>query len=90
MELARDEGRKVLQRDIPIMEVESMREVAACGTAVVVTPISKVVYGDKVLKVGGSDTLEGSVGPVTKGLYDRVRQIQYGEVEDKFGWMQEI
>ena len=62
----------------------------ATGTAVVVTPISKVVYGDKVLKVGGSDTLEGSVGPVTKGLYDRVRQIQYGEVEDKFGWIFQV
>lgn len=32
---------------------------------------------------GGSD----ETGPVCKALYDRVRGVQAGELEDKFGWM---
>lgn len=32
---------------------------------------------------GGLDEM----GPVCKMLFDRVRDVQMGEVEDKFGWM---
>lgn len=30
------------------------------------------------------------MGSVCKALYDRVRAVQAGEVEDKFGWMEPI
>ena len=52
----------------------------------VVTPVNKIVYMDKVAVISeGSD-----VGPVTRKLYSRVRAIQNGESEDKFNWMIEI
>jgi len=49
MELAKDEGLKVEKRAIPVGELESFREVAACGTAVVVTPVNRIVHKDKVM-----------------------------------------
>ena len=48
LELARDEGLKVEERAVPISELKTMKEVAACGTAVVVTPVNRVVYKDEV------------------------------------------
>ena len=85
MELAKDEGLQVDHRPIPVSELSSLKEVAACGTAVVVTPVNKIVYQDEVIKIGG----EG-IGPMTTKLYNRVRAIQQGEEPDKFGWTVEV
>jgi branched-chain amino acid aminotransferase len=84
MELAKDEGLAVEQRAIPVSELKTLKEVAACGTAVVVTPVSKIVYQDEVIKIGSD---EKAIGPVTSKLYARVRAIQQGEEPDKWGWM---
>ena len=62
-------------------------EMAACGTAVVVTPVNKVMYKDTVATIGDKSV---SVGPTLKKLYNRVRSLQQGEEEDKFGWMTEV
>ena len=85
MELAKDSGIDVQVRPVPIEEVMQGKfdEIAACGTAVVVTPVDKIVYKDRVA------TLSGNVG-VIKKLYDRVRSIQNGEEDDRFGWMVEV
>lgn len=48
MQLAEDRGMKVEQRPIPLTEVGSFKEVAACGTAVVITPIKEIVAGGEV------------------------------------------
>ncbi|GMH67581.1 hypothetical protein TrST_g12348 [Triparma strigata] len=82
MDLAKDGGWKVEQREIPIKELETFEEVIACGTAVVVTPIGKVVKGDDIYNFGDGKT----VGETTMELYTRMRKIQNGEEEDKFGW----
>ncbi len=89
MELAADEGLDVQRRQVSINEVMqgNFNEIAACGTAVVVTPVNKVVYKDKVVNIGSP---ENPVGPVMKKLYDRVRSIQKGEEKDKFGWMVDV
>ena len=59
---------------------------AACGTAVVVTPVKSVLYNNAVHNVGsGAD----QVGPVVRSLYDSVRAIQVGDQEDTLGWMME-
>eukprot|EP00904_Undaria_pinnatifida_P004327 jgi/Undpi1/13896/HiC_scaffold_9.g03547.m1 len=84
MELARDQGMVVERRPVPFSEVGSFKEVAACGTAVVMTSIKSIVKGNEMISInGGSD----ETGPVCQALYDRVRGVQAGEVEDKFGWM---
>jgi len=89
MELAADAGMKVEMRPIKIDEVMegNFVEMAACGTAVVVTPVNKVMYRDTVATIGDKSV---SVGPTLKKLYNRVRSLQQGEEEDKFGWMTEV
>jgi len=81
-QLARDMGLKVEQRPVEFAEVPSFKEVAACGTAVVITPIKSLTKGDKTYKFGELDVL--------KQLYDRVRAVQLAEYEDKHGWTREI
>ncbi|GMH46538.1 hypothetical protein TrRE_jg4000 [Triparma retinervis] len=80
MSIALDEGLTVEQRDIEVGELKDFDECIACGTAVVVTPIGKVVKGDEVYNFGKE------TGETTMKLYNRVRDIQNGVEEDKFGW----
>eukprot|EP00555_Chaetoceros_dichaeta_P004824 CAMPEP_0198254962 /NCGR_PEP_ID=MMETSP1447-20131203/5199_1 /TAXON_ID=420782 /ORGANISM="Chaetoceros dichaeta, Strain CCMP1751" /LENGTH=421 /DNA_ID=CAMNT_0043941219 /DNA_START=30 /DNA_END=1292 /DNA_ORIENTATION=+ len=95
MTIASDEGMVVEEREVQLDELESFDEVLACGTAVVVTPVGSItLLGD----VEDPDDVEASdvkkfvfgdsseIGPVTRNLYDRVRAIQYGEEEDRYGW----
>ena len=85
MQLAADEGMTVEAREIGVDELGHLDEVLAVGTAVVVTPVGSVtrLSGDDVKRYefGG-----GEIGPTTRRLYDRVRAIQNGEVEDTYGW----
>ena len=48
LQQARDMGITVEERPVPWDEVPTLREVAACGTAVVVTPIKSITRGDQV------------------------------------------
>lgn len=86
MQLAEEEGMNVEQRDIDIQELEEFDEVLAVGTAVVVTPVGSITRldGDEVKQYTFGE--QGQIGPVTRKLYDKVRAIQNGEVEDKYGW----
>ena len=51
---------------------------------VVLTPIGRVAYKDTITSIGSNPE---EVGPALKTLYNRVRSIQNGDSEDKFGWM---
>ena len=82
MTIAEDEGMKVEQREIDVEELSNFDECIACGTAVVVTPVGKIVKGTDVYSFGDGKT----VGSTTMKLYNRVRNIQNGIEEDKFGW----
>jgi hypothetical protein len=62
MELAKDEGLVVEERTLPVEELKSLKEVAACGTAVVVTPVNRIVYKDEVRGAAGWRVLTGSRG----------------------------
>ncbi len=82
MQLAKDHGHKVEVRPVPFEELETFSEVAACGTAVVVTPVYEITRGDKVIKISDPD----KCGPITQKLFDGVQDIQYGRVPDTHGW----
>lgn len=83
MTLAADEGLEVVRRPIPFDEIPSFSEVAACGTAVVITPVNRIVRGDRVVEVGPRE----GAGPVFQRLYNRMRGIQVGDLPDVHGWM---
>lgn len=84
--IAADLGMKVERRHINIEELSSLREVGACGTAAVITPIYSITHGSKVYTYGS----ESEAGPVLTRLFERIQGIQYGEVEDRHGWMVQI
>lgn len=83
--LAQDLGIKTERRLVPVDELETFDEVGACGTAAVISPISEVNDLDtgKVYKF----CPDGKVGPVSKKLYETLVGIQYGDIEDKHGWV---
>jgi branched-chain amino acid aminotransferase len=81
-EIAKDLGLIVERRPVPLEELESFDEVGACGTAAIISPIGKIVDREtkKIYQYGKE------VGPYSKKLYQTLRGIQEGEIEDKFGW----
>ena len=81
-QLAQDFGMKVETRPVPFDELSSFSEIAACGTAVVVTPVYEIVRGSTVIHVGSPDRC----GPVVQKLFDAVQDIQYGRRPDTHGW----
>lgn len=85
-QLAKDAGRKVERRPIPYEEIKDFAEVAACGTAVVVTPVWEITRGDEVIKISDKD----AVGPVLQSLFTAVQDIQYGRTADTHKWCHAI
>ena len=82
--LAEDMGLVVEERPVPVEELASFEEAGACGTAAVISPIGYVFDIDTEEKITYGNGEE--VGPVSLALYNRLRDIQYGRAEDKFGW----
>lgn len=85
MQLAEDMGITVERRRIAKSELETFAEVGACGTAVVITPVGRIIHHAKVYTYD-----EKNIGPVSKKLYDRMTGIQYGEIPDQHHWMVEV
>lgn len=86
MQIAQDLGMKVECRPIPEEELETFEEAGACGTAAVISPIS---YLDD-LDTGHRYFFGDKPGPWSTRLYETLRAIQYGTLEDKHGWTKVI
>jgi len=82
MQIAENLGMTVERRQIPEEELETFEEAGACGTAAVISPIS---YIDD-LETGKRYDFGPEPGPKSKKLFETLRGIQYGIVEDKHGW----
>ena len=85
MSLAESMEIKVERRPILIDELPTFEEVGACGTAAVISPISQIV--DIEQNKIHNYCKDEKVGPVSKKLYERLVGLQFGEKEDKFGWI---
>ena len=92
--IAEDLGMKVEMRPIPVEELSEFEEVNACGTAVVITPIRSI--DDKPVLEGADvsrrwEIPSGEVcGRKSRMLYDRIRGIQDGIIDDSHGWCIEV
>lgn len=84
-QVARDLGMKVEKRQIPIEELETFEEAGACGTAAVISPIERI----DDIEMGKSYVIakDGKPGPWCRKLYDELTGIQFGDREDKHGWV---
>jgi len=82
---------KVSERKISMEELYQayqdglLEEAFGSGTAAVISPIGQLSWGDKHMVLN-----EGKTGAVAKGLYDTLTGIQYGQLEDPFGWIQKV
>jgi len=91
--ILKDWGYKVSERIISIDEIlenaqsGKLKEAFGTGTAAVITPVGLFHYKGKNLIVGGD---KNRVGELTKRLYDYLTNIQYGNIEDPYGWVLKI
>ncbi len=87
IELLASEGIQVSERLLSIDELEeaidngTLEEAWGCGTAAVISPIGELAYKDKKFVIN-----EGKIGPCAQKLYDSLTGIQWGRIEDTFGW----
>ena len=85
MTVARDYlGLECEEREVPFAELGEMAECGLCGTAAVISPVGSVVDGAKEYTF---DTSDGSMGPVTRRLYETLTGIQMGRIEAPKGWI---
>lgn len=95
MQIAADmEQMQVEARPVNVNEMNDFDEVLAVGTAVVVTPVGSIARMKQdnpseishVYQFGNGN----EIGPITKKLYQRIRDIQNGHVEDKYHWLVKV
>lgn len=82
MQVAQDLGIKVERRPIAVEELAQFQEAGACGTAAVISPISRLDDPE----VGKSYHFGDQPGPISTKLYNHLRAIQLGEEEDIHHW----
>ncbi len=85
MQLAEDLGLKVERRPIPEEELPTFEEAGACGTAAVISPISKL--DDPETGKSYVFSKDGNPGPWSTKLYKKLRAIQYGDEPDTHNWV---
>ena len=88
MQLAEDLGMTVERRQIPEEELETFEEAGACGTAAVISPISRI--DDLENNKSYVFSKDGKPGPISTKLYNKLRGIQYGTEPDMHGWTKVI
>ena len=91
IEVLKSLGYKVSERLLSVDELMEavkngkLEEAWGCGTAAVVSPIGRLMYEDTEYVINGE-----KIGNTTKQLYDILTGIQWGKVEDSFGWIYKI
>lgn len=80
-------GLEVEERPVALAEVGEFAECGLCGTAAVISPVGKIVdHGKEICFPSGMTDM----GPITKKLYDTLRDIQMGKIEGPAGWIKVI
>ncbi|MBE6727455.1 MAG: branched-chain amino acid aminotransferase [Ruminococcaceae bacterium] len=87
IEVLKNAGYTVNERLISVEELGealqngTLEEAWGCGTAAVVSPIGELCYKGEKFVINN-----GEIGKVTQMLYDTLTGIQWGKIEDSFGW----
>ncbi len=91
IEVLKNAGFKVSERLLSVdelieaMENGTLEEAWGCGTAAVVSPIGQLYYDGKTYTINNNE-----IGDVTHALYEKLTGIQWGKIEDPYGWTMEI
>ncbi len=91
IQLLRAQGLTVSERRISLEELKqaitagTLDEAFGTGTAAVISPIGELnIDGQKIL------INNGKIGPLAQKVYDDLTSIQWGKIEDKFGWTKSV
>lgn len=91
IELLRSKGYKVTERLVEADELTraykagKLNEAFGTGTAAVISPIGELNDGVNDMIIN-----DGKIGPIAQMLYDTMTGIQWGKIEDSFGWTTKI
>lgn len=91
IEVCKSKGIKVTERRITIQEIADaydagkLDEVFGTGTAAVISPVGHLKWNDKVMEIN-----DNKIGEISQMLYDTMTGIQWGKIEDTFGWTVEV
>ncbi len=91
IDVLRSLGYKVTERLLSVDELidalktGELEEAWGCGTAAVVSPIGRLMYKDVEYVIN-----EEKIGEVAQKLYDILTGIQWGRIEDDFGWVHSL
>lgn len=84
-QIAADLGLKVECRHVEFSELPSFEEAGSCGTAAVISPIGSVYDPANQQTVTFGDGVKA--GEWSTKIYETLRGIQLGEMEDTHGWV---
>jgi branched-chain amino acid aminotransferase len=91
LQVAKDMGVKVDERRIKIDEVfeahaaGTLDDVFGAGTAAVISPVGLIHHNGKSISIGN-----GKIGDFAKKMFDTITGIQYGELDDPYGWVHPV
>lgn len=91
IELLRSWGIKVVERSVSIQEIaeaaanHTLKEAFGTGTAAVISPIGQLKWEDRLMSIN-----DGKIGSISQRLYHTLTGIQWGKLEDGFGWTVEV
>lgn len=88
LQVLRDKGYTVEERKVSVEEVEKaaldgkLEEAWGTGTAAVVSPVGNLTINGEKFTIN-----DNKIGPTTQMLYDTLTGIQWGKLEDPYGWI---
>lgn len=91
IELLKSWGIPIRERLISIQEIYeahasgTLDEAFGTGTAAVISPVGELNWGGHIIAINN-----GQTGEVAARIYNTLTGIQYGEIEDPFGWTVEV
>ena len=91
IEVLRDWGYEVIEGKVAIADIMAaghngkLEEVFGTGTAAVVSPVKELVWKEDSVTISG-----GKIGDLTQKRYDTLTGIQWGKVEDPYGWVVKV
>jgi len=82
IELAKDNGMKVVEEKLELEKILDASEVFCTGTGASISPVGSITHGSKKVVFNN-----GEVGKVSQWFYDNLVSIQFERIPDKFGWL---
>ncbi|EGO65302.1 branched-chain amino acid aminotransferase [Acetonema longum] len=91
IEISREWGVNVTERQISVDELfeahdrGQLEEVFGSGTAAVISPVGELSWKGRKIVINNNQT-----GPFSQKLFDYVAGLQYGNLSDPHGWVNEV